>query len=198
MSSASLDQQWLAFYQHQGSDHQERTIEDIWTMMFSELESHHDYIQWLFPLYEPSSVNPSAPLLSSQLINQMFDSPAMQENLLSSFDTMAAFLGFTRTSDNSIERSDQFDIQSRKWCCAANHNQLRITRILKSLTAFGYGELANNLCEFLLLEIDHKGISLSDIPAVSFWIEAVNTVENIELTEDDFLEQEAPTEEMLN
>ena len=48
----------------EGRDHRGRLLSHILGFSLDELEFHHDYIQWLFPLPEPSGANPSAPLLS--------------------------------------------------------------------------------------------------------------------------------------
>jgi hypothetical protein len=41
-------------------------LSDIHEFDFYELEFHHDYIQWLFSLPEPSGANEWAPLLSER------------------------------------------------------------------------------------------------------------------------------------
>ncbi len=177
---------WINFYQHQATDHRGRTLIDIWTMTFDELEKHHDFIQWLFPLPEPSPVNPEAPLLSPDIIAAIHQHFDVQSNLLRSFDTMAAFWGFHRSDDNLLQRSSHFANQSKKWCCANDHNQLRITRVLKCLNLTGHLELAQNTCEFLLSEINNSGLSFSQVPSTTFWMDAIGTVEEVELTLEDF------------
>lgn len=177
---------WINFYQHNATDHRGRTLVDIWTMTFDELEKNHDFIQWLFPLPEPSPVNPDAPLLSEDVIAQVHQNENVQTNLLRSFDTMAAFWGFHRDDDNLLQRSSHFDHQSKKWCCPSDHNQLRITRVLKCLCLTGHAELAQNTCEFLLSEINHAGLSFSQVPSTAYWMDAIGTVEEVELTLEDF------------
>ncbi len=183
MTNAQL---WLDFYQHKAQDHQNRGLVDIWTMTFDELEKSHDFIQWLFPLPEPSPVNPHAPVLTTELIMKIHQTREVQNNLLRSFDTLSAFWGFVRNDDEEIGRSGQFEIQSKKWCCLQNHNQLRITRMLKCLSLTGHDELAATTCEFLLSEINAAGFSFSQVPSVTFWMNAIENQEEMELTMDDF------------
>ncbi|WMS87193.1 opioid growth factor receptor-related protein [Pleionea litopenaei] len=184
-----MDQQphhWIAFYQHQADDHRARSLIDIWTMTFDELERQHDFIQWLFPLPEPSPINPDAPLLTNEMVLQAMASEEVQQNLLRSFDTMAAFWGFCRDDDLQIKPSAHFTHQVSKWCCDHNHNQLRITRMLRCLTLCGQHGIAANTCQFLLNAIDQQGMSLSQVSAVPHWIDAISNEEPEELTLDDF------------
>ncbi len=180
--------QWLSFYLHQGTDHQQRSLVDIWTMTFDELEARHDFIQWLFPIPTSSPVNPEAPRLTPDLIAKIYQTPEIQRNLLRSFDTLAAFWGFTRSEDDTIERTAHFETQSKKWCCLQDHNQLRITRVLKCLTLTGHAELAAQTCEFLLSEVNEAGLSFSQLEAIPYWMDAVEVDDELELTMDDFEE----------
>ncbi|MGK7944758.1 MAG: opioid growth factor receptor-related protein, partial [Microcystaceae cyanobacterium] len=47
----------INFYLGNTVDHRGRKIEDIWQWNDHQLESVHDYIQWLFPLKEKSGFN---------------------------------------------------------------------------------------------------------------------------------------------
>ena len=181
-------EQWLSFYQQQGTDHKNRALIDIWTMTFDELEHTHDFIQWLFPLPEPSRINPEAPLLTPEVIVNARQSSTIQANLERSFDTLSAFWGFSHNHQNEIVRTGQFETQSQKWCCLSNHNQLRITRMLRCLTLLGQNSLANKACEFLLSEVNKAGLSLTQVPSRPFWMDAIAAEENIELTLEDFEE----------
>ena len=54
------------FYKGTGTDSEGRTIAMIWAYSHNQWEATHDFIQWLFPLPEPSRFNPSAPVLSEK------------------------------------------------------------------------------------------------------------------------------------
>jgi hypothetical protein len=56
----------LDFYHLTGRDSEGRRLDDIWTWSDEELEHCHDFIQWMFPLDAPSSVNADAPLVTEQ------------------------------------------------------------------------------------------------------------------------------------
>ncbi|MCO7226411.1 opioid growth factor receptor-related protein [Pleionea sp. CnH1-48] len=177
----SSEQQWLDFYLHKGSDNQQRLLLDIWTMTFEELESTHDYIQWLFPTTEPSPINPHAPLVTESLRQKIQEAPEIRANLLRSYDTMAAFWGFYRDDDEQLYASPHIETQSKRWCCQHNHNQLRITRMLKCLTLAGFGNLAFQTSTFLLSYLNQAGLSFSEVPASLYWMSAVDSSEEVEL-----------------
>jgi hypothetical protein len=49
------------FYRGAGSDSEGRSLADLWNLSDDEMEDIHDFIQWMFPLREPSRFNPDAP-----------------------------------------------------------------------------------------------------------------------------------------
>lgn len=130
----------VEFYRGYGHDHRGRTLSDILAFDFDELEFHHDYIQWLFPLPEPSGANPSAPLLSREDIAAFESDGALQRALLNSFQRMLQFYGLRLVDDGAaveVRRSSEFHERSRVWLTGGNHNFLRISRMLRSLSLLG-------------------------------------------------------------
>lgn len=147
----------VAFYKSEIPDSSNRKIEDIWKMNFEELENTHNYIQWLFPLREKSSFNPTAPILNNQVIEYMQKDKAVQEALLKSLTVMLNFYGLalehqnmvsgsagSKTSANSglskqvkVKKAGNFDNRRRVWLTPFNHNYLRISRILTCLKTLG-------------------------------------------------------------
>jgi len=81
------------FYRGLGTDIEGRLLEDILAWNDDELEEVHDFIQWLFPLPEPSQYNPDAPLLTKEDIAAFKSDPVLQANLMRSFERILAFLG---------------------------------------------------------------------------------------------------------
>jgi len=117
-----------------------------------ELESHHDYIQWLFPLPEPSSANASAPLLSEKDIAAFESDDSLRRALMQSLELMLQFYGLkisARGSDVSVARGGDFDERSRLWLTPGNHNFLRISRMLRSLSLLGLDSYAVAFLECL-------------------------------------------------
>ena len=129
----------VAFYAGQRPDHRGRLLSEIQSWDFDQLEDVHDFIQWLFPLPEPSPVNPAAPTLDRATIEEFRRRPDLQAALLASFRTMLAFYGFELGSETppQIRRAPNFAERSANWLSPNNHNHLRITRILRALRLLG-------------------------------------------------------------
>ncbi|MEE4244726.1 MAG: opioid growth factor receptor-related protein [Kangiellaceae bacterium] len=180
------DHPWISFYLHKATDHKQRLLADIWMMTYDELEKNHDFIQWLFPLIEPSPVNPDAPTLTDDVITAGRDNQLILNNVLASFDTIAAFWGFCRDDNNSITRTDYFGARSKSWLTHHNHNHLRITRVLKHLSLIGFDQLSINTCSFLIMELNNAGLNIAEISAINYWLEATESNDDIELSADDF------------
>ena len=149
MNSNATTSRLLEFYRGHGRDHRGRLLSHILGFGLDELEFHHDYIQWLFPLPEPSGANASAPILTHDDIAAFTSEPALGNALLSSFDLMLDFYGLERAGHGGewkVRRASSFDERTRQWLMGGNHNFLRISRMLRSMSLLGLREHA---CAFL-------------------------------------------------
>ena len=136
MSESAL----IAFYRGDGRDHRGRLLSHIHQYSNESLERHHDYIQWLFPLQEPSAANPEAPLLTSADIAAFAVDESLRKALIRSFRLMLQCYSLELVEDGdtiTVRQGDFFDEYSRIWLTPGNHNFLRITRILRSLSLLG-------------------------------------------------------------
>ncbi|MGN6368745.1 MAG: opioid growth factor receptor-related protein [Phycisphaerae bacterium] len=139
----------ISFYLNESPDSAGRRLADIWAFSLDELEYHHDFIQWLFPLDTPSPVNPDAPTLDANTIRLFRANPQLRANLLHSLDKMLYFYGLTRT-DPTITRVPNFPDRSPNWLRPNNHNHLRLTRILRSTHLLGLEKESAALLQCLL------------------------------------------------
>lgn len=103
-----------------------------WGMTDQELERRHDYIQWWFPLPEPSRAVPNSPVLSPEDLREFQEAPYP--------DRMRV----------SLARMMVFFARDDLWKRARDHNHLRITRILRSLTLVGLREEALDFRDWVL------------------------------------------------
>lgn len=126
----------LAFYSGRGEDDRGRTFSQILAWNDARLEDVHDYIQWLFPLPERSGANPSAPILDAGTIAAFRADPALQDRLRQALLRMLAFYGLG-SEDGKVIRGEQFQQKAENWLSPGNHNHLRLSRILRSLTVLG-------------------------------------------------------------
>src|SRR5438552_9437961 len=132
----------LEFYAGQATDREGRRLADILSWDDEELEMVHDFIQWLFPLPEPSRFNSDAPLLTADDIAAFRADPQLRANLAKSFDRMLRFLGLVQNENGSVSSGPNLTERQRHVWAFANHNWLRITRILRSLTLLGLADHA--------------------------------------------------------
>ena len=134
----------LRFYRLEGPDARGRTLPEIWAWDAARLEGVHDYIQWLFPLAEPSAFNPQAPILTAETIAVFRVDPELRQRLLQSLMLMLGFYGLTLSTEPGsaprIEPAADFAAKRRGWLRAGDHNHLRLTRILASLRLLGLGD----------------------------------------------------------
>ena len=127
----------VSFYRG-GPDTWGRTLDDIRAWDHARLESQHDFIQFLFPLREPSAVVAEAPLVTDQTVAAFAADPTLRANLAASLNVMLDFYGLRHDhSAERIERSDFFPRRAQMWLTPRNHNFLRLTRILTSLRLLG-------------------------------------------------------------
>jgi hypothetical protein len=138
------DDALLRFYQLEGADACGRTLAEIWSWDAGRLEDVHDYIQWLFPLPEPSAFNPRAPILTGATMDAFRADAELRSRLLRSLTLMLDFYGLTLESDGGatprIDRGPDFAAKSRGWLEPGDHNHLRLTRILTSLRLLGLAD----------------------------------------------------------
>lgn len=127
--------QLVEFYRGEAKDSEGRSLADFWSFSDDQMESRHDFIQWMFPLEEPSQFNLDAPILTRADRKAFRDEPVLRDNLLKSLDRFLTFLGLAREADRVVPASD---FEKKQWqLTEPNHNWLRITRVLASLRLLG-------------------------------------------------------------
>jgi len=79
------DTRIIGFYSGEEPDHRGRYLHEIQVWPDDQLEAVHDFIQWLFPLPEPSGFNAAAPILNRESMQEFRKRPELQQNLRVSF-----------------------------------------------------------------------------------------------------------------
>ncbi|XP_030697352.2 opioid growth factor receptor [Globicephala melas] len=130
-------------------------IEDIlqnWKEEYGLLEDNHSYIQWLFPLREPG-VNCHAKPLTLQEVEAFKSSTEARKRLVQAYELMLGFFGIQLKDRDTgrVCRAQNYQkrFQNLSW---HSHNNLRITRILKSLGELGLEHYQAPLARFFLEE----------------------------------------------
>lgn len=160
------------FYRGKVTNTEGRRLADIWSWDDEELEFVHDYIQWLFPLTEPSQFNPDAPLLTADDIAAFQTDPGLQTSLRRSFDRILAFLGLALTEEGQVVEGPNFAARAAGVWAAPNHNWLRVTRILYSLVLLGMALEARALYDWLAAAYTSRKYPIS-AETFWYWTEAV-------------------------
>lgn len=128
----------LDFYRGDGRDGAGRFLSDVWAFSDEELEVTHDFIQWLFPLPEPSRFVRDVPLLTDEDVLAFRSDPELLSRVLRSADLMRGFYARTQA-----------------WRRPSDHNHARITRILRFLALLGLEAEAQQLFAWFDVEAGH-------------------------------------------
>lgn len=143
------------FLSGSGSDHRGRSLEEVLALSDSELESRHDFIQWLFPLDTPSAAVPGSPVLSSNDIAEIRGCQQCRANLLRASDRMRRFYA-----------------ENDHWLVRFDHNHRRITRIIKSLSLLVGNQEAEEFYRFIEERVAETNAPVS-ATSRRFWRNAI-------------------------
>jgi len=137
------------------------------------LEITHDYIQWLFPLAELSRASVNAPLLDNATIQAFKSDELLRNHMRASFVRMLRFYGL-RASSTGVGKGENWALRKSEWFLENTHNSLRLTRMLKSLSALGMTWEALALQSTLRALCETEPDCGIDLTAQQFWSQAVN------------------------
>jgi len=160
------------YYRGESADTEGRTLAETWSWSDDELEEVHDFIQWLFPLPEPSRFNPDAPLLTREDIAAFQGDKLLRANLRRSFERFLTFLGLTVREDGQVIEGPNFASRRADTWAFPNHNWLRISRVLRSLTLLGLEDQARLFYDWLEV-VYRSGRFPIQADTFRYWTEAV-------------------------
>jgi hypothetical protein len=143
---------------------------DILSWSDEQLETTHDFIQWVFPNFEKSKYNSNTPDLTLEEVEAIQNDKVASMIMIDMWVRMLEFYGFEIIpSTYQIKDNNLF---MPHWISLGNHNFLRLTRILKAMKIFKFDDLAASLMG--VLEKIHKTYP-NQISAITFgfWKEAI-------------------------
>jgi hypothetical protein len=126
-----------AFLEGEGVDGAGRSLFEVLAFDDATLERTHDFVQWLFPLDQPSAAVPDAPVLDQA------DAAAIRASTLAQCALAAA-----------TDRMDLFYRRTDQWLRPHDHNHLRITRIIRSLRLLSGDAAADAFREAILWRVE--------------------------------------------
>jgi hypothetical protein len=160
------------FLSGDGADSCGRSLESLLAWSDDELEFQHDFIQWLFPLETSSQVNSDAPVLTRNECSELGHDPKVSTGLRDGFSRMLSFYGL-EWHGTEIIKSANWKVRCANWAWTPTHNDLRITRILHSLTLFGLNTEALAFLRFLENMAQENSLGSSRRVALAYWQNAV-------------------------
>ncbi len=166
----------IRFYDGSGRDGAGRTLADVQALSLEQLEDEHDYIQWLFPLRETSQFNPAAPVADDAVVAAFRSRAGLRDALVDSLRVMLRFYGLAESAPPAgyrIVTGPTFAERSAAWLTRGNHNFLRLTRILKSLSLLGERERAAALLACLTTVFEQHGTTIG-ATTFSYWTAALD------------------------
>jgi hypothetical protein len=148
----------LSFHAIQSPDNLGRMLSDYWSWDDRTLKTTHDYIQWMFPTWVASRLNPAAPTLDEETREAFLADSTPRTNLRRSLDRMLAFYGLPFSESSLvIDATPCMNGIANRWLTSGNYNLLRITRILSSCHTLGlaaeseaFGRTLESLAPFFL------------------------------------------------
>jgi hypothetical protein len=161
----------------QAPDSEGRTLSSVLAWDDHKLEGCHNYIQWLFPLPERSSMSYSAPVVSRSTFHAFRTRPELRDRMRDSSKRICRFYGFDFQASNEfegvrIERLQDRDIsRATNWVSGFTHNHLRITRIIRSLRVLGLEDEATAF--FRAVEDVYNTTGRIGARSLMYWTRAV-------------------------
>jgi len=140
----------IDFHFNGARDSSGRTLDHYFSFSTEQKEKIHDYIQWMFPNREPSSVNPDAPVLEDKDIDQF-----AYIHAASLYNFFIEFL--------------QSEYHDEIFGNPVNHNHLRITRVITFFVETGHQQMAEDMYNYCVSSAK-ADLSL----AISYWNGALN------------------------
>jgi hypothetical protein len=152
-----------------------------WKGDYDKLESHHGYIQWLFPLSE-RGLNQFAQPLRDDEAKFLRSNEHARRRLIDAYRMMLDFYGMKLEDDATGKISRAQNWKERLYHLnRSSHNFLRITRILKCFGEVGLERLQSPFVEFLIYEaFQSKTLINSQRSCRHFWLPAVDDLEERE------------------
>lgn len=144
-----------AFLAGRGRDASGRLLADVVAFDDARIEGVHDFIQWCFPLDEPSRAVPGAPVLDATEAEAIRHDPGARDGLRAALERMRLF--YARTDG---------------WLRAHDHNHLRITRILTAVRTLIDRETAAAFHDAVRRRNDKAGGPINTA-SLAFWARAL-------------------------
>lgn len=124
------------------------------------LEENNNYMEWVFPIYGSAGLNPNTKPLSMQEATLIKNNIHCSIRVVKSFKMMLNFFGMKLVNDLTGEIGREPEIWQARYCHlnTRTNNNIKITRMLKSLGFLGFERYQKSFAQHLKAEIEQNGL----------------------------------------
>ncbi|EAS06950.1 opioid growth factor receptor (macronuclear) [Tetrahymena thermophila SB210] len=159
-----------------------QNILEKWKGKFKLLETHHGYVQWLFPNFFQSRFNNGSDPLQQEEAEEFIKNPVIANRLKKAYDLIYEFFGMKIVNNitGEVQRADNYKERYHETFITSYHNHMRIRRILCHFNNVGFRRYAISLVKFLEKEIygekGYQKFAEDKRPLVLKWQELPQTI----------------------
>jgi hypothetical protein len=133
-------------------------------------EDSRYFVQWMFPIAEPSQVKQDGPMLSAIDFLRLADDRRVHEGVMSGVVRLLCFLGLRLDPvGGGAVAGENWTVEWHRWARFPGHNDMRVSRMLRCLALIGEAELAKNIYLDLERLIRHTRGAEAAEPALAYW-----------------------------
>jgi hypothetical protein len=136
------------------------SVHEQYFAKYDFLEENNNYMEWLFPIYGSAGINHNTKPLSMQEAELFKKNIQTSIRLVRSYKLMLNFFGMKLANDLTGEVTREEDIWQARYCQinSRTNNNIKITRMLKSLGQLGFERYQKRFVEHLKTEIEEHGL----------------------------------------
>jgi hypothetical protein len=127
---------------------------------FDFLEENNNYMEWLFPIFGSAGINHNTKPLSMQEATLIKNNIHCSIRVVKSYKMMLNFFGMKLVNDATGEVGREPEIWEARYCHlnTRTNNNIKITRMLKSLGFLGFEHFQKGFVQHLKVEIEENGL----------------------------------------
>jgi len=124
------------------------------------LEENNNYMEWLFPIYGSAGINPHTKPLSMQEAELIKNNVQTSIRVVKSYKLMLNYFGMKLENDLTGQVTREPEVWQARYCQinTRTNNNIKITRMLKSLGQLGFERYQKMFVQHLKTEIEDNGL----------------------------------------
>jgi len=136
------------------------TVHQKYYAQYEFLEENNLYMEWLFPIYGSAGINPQTKPLSMQEAELLKSNIQCSIRVVKSYKLMLNYFGMKLVNDATGEIGRDPQNWEARYCRTntCTNNNIKITRMLKSLGQLGFERYQKRFVEHLKTEVEEHGL----------------------------------------